>query len=137
VATDASPRKTIDGGSVTGGHFGRGLGVVELTHRDPLYLRYRRRDRPDLGRRPPGLTRTRFLTAARDGASQPSAPAAGLSASPSAPESDYDPFGAANSSTRSPRRSAMAVAARSLRRPRTTHRRDRDGAMSAGMALKP
>ena len=52
---DELRQETIDAVSVTGGHFGAGLGVVELTTAHPLHLRYPARP-PDLGRRPSGLS---------------------------------------------------------------------------------
>src|SRR6476469_6641085 len=128
----------IDIVSVTGGHFGAGLGVVELTtalH----YVFETPKDRLlwDVGHQayPHKLItgrRARMRTLRQGG---------GLSGFTKRSESEYDPFGAAHSSTSISAGLGMAVA-RDLKAARGEHD-DRnvvcvigDGAMSAGMAYE-
>ncbi len=126
-------QETIDAVSVTGGHLGAGLGVVELTvalhhvfdtPRDRLIWDVGHQAYPHkilTGRRP----RIRTLRQA-----------GGLSGFTKRGESPYDPFGAAHSSTSISAGLGMAVA-------RDLDGRDNnvvcvigDGAMSAGMAYE-
>ncbi|MGO9755763.1 MAG: 1-deoxy-D-xylulose-5-phosphate synthase [Roseiarcus sp.] len=125
--------ETIDAVSVTGGHLGAGLGVVELT----VALHYvfdTPRDRViwDVGHQayPHKILtgrRARMRTLRQGG---------GLSGFTRRSESEYDPFGAAHSSTSISAGLGMAVA-RDL-----SHGDNRvvavigDGAMSAGMAYE-
>ena len=89
--------ETISAVSVTGGHLGAGLGVVELTRRAPLCVRYAARP-AGLGRRPPMPIRTRSSPAGAT-ASARCRMGGGLSGFTKRSESEYDPFGAAHSST--------------------------------------
>jgi 1-deoxy-D-xylulose-5-phosphate synthase len=125
--------ETIDAAATTGGHFGAGLGVVELTvalhyvfdtPRDRLIWDVSHQSYPHkilTGRRP-GIRQIRQ----RDG----------LYGFTRRAESPYDPFGAAHSSTSISAGLGMAVA-------RDLEHRDNhvvcvigDGAMSAGMAYE-
>ena len=131
--------ETIDAVSVTGGHLGASLGVVELTvalhaifdtPRDRVLWDVGHQAYPHkilTGRRP----RIRTL---RTGG--------GLSGFTRRSESEYDPFGAAHSSTSISAGLGMAVA-RDLRAAQGLEDADRhvvavigDGAMSAGMAYE-
>ena len=130
---DELRRETIDAVSVTGGHLGAGLGVVELTvaihhvfntPRDKLIW--------DVGHQ---AYPHKILTGRRDRI-RTLRQGGGLSGFTRRSESEYDPFGAAHSSTSISAGLGMAVA------------RDRkgddnqvvcvigDGAMSAGMAYE-
>src|SRR5262249_20480156 len=126
-------QETIDAVSVTGGHLGAGLGVVELTvalH----YLFDTPRDRIvwDVGHQ---AYPHKILTGRRDRI-RTLRQGGGLSGFTKRAESEYDPFGAAHSSTSTSAGLGMAVA------------RDRqggnnnviavigDGAMTAGMAYE-
>jgi 1-deoxy-D-xylulose-5-phosphate synthase len=130
---DELRQETIDAVSITGGHLGAGLGVVELTvalH----YLFDTPRDRVvwDVGHQayPHKILtgrRNRIRTLRQGG---------GLSGFTKRAESEYDPFGAAHSSTSISAGLGMAVA-------RDLDKRDNhviavigDGAMSAGMAYE-
>ncbi|HET7718154.1 MAG TPA: 1-deoxy-D-xylulose-5-phosphate synthase [Bauldia sp.] len=130
---DELRRETISAVSVTGGHLGAGLGVVELT----VALHYvfdTPRDRLiwDVGHQayPHKILtgrRNRIRTLRQSG---------GLSGFTKRGESEYDPFGAAHSSTSISAGLGMAVA-------RDLDGRDNrvicvigDGAMSAGMAYE-
>jgi 1-deoxy-D-xylulose-5-phosphate synthase len=126
-------RETIDAVSVTGGHLGAGLGVVELT----VALHYVF-DTPDdrlvwdVGHQ---AYPHKVLTGRRDRI-RTLRQGGGLSGFTRRAESEYDPFGAAHSSTSISAGLGMAVA-RDL-----TGRSNRvvcvigDGAMSAGMAYE-
>ena len=125
--------ETIDAVSVTGGHLGAGLGVVELTvalhhvfdtPRDRLIW--------DVGHQ---AYPHKILTGRRDRIRTLRQPG-GLSGFTRRAESEYDPFGAAHSSTSISAGLGMAVA-------RDLHGGDNnviavigDGAMSAGMAYE-
>src|SRR5664279_906646 len=116
---DELRQETIDAVSVTGGHFGAGLGVVELTtalH----YVFDTPRDRLiwDVGHQ---AYPHKILTGRRDRI-RTLRTGGGLSGFTKRTESDYDPFGAAHSSTSISAALGMAVV--------------RDGAMSAGMAYE-
>jgi len=125
--------ETIDAVSVTGGHLGAGLGVVELT----VALHYvfdTPRDRIiwDVGHQ---AYPHKILTGRR-GRIRTLRQGGGLSGFTRRSESEYDPFGAAHSSTSISAGLGMAVA-RDL-----SHSANRvvavigDGAMSAGMAYE-
>jgi 1-deoxy-D-xylulose-5-phosphate synthase len=125
--------ETINAVSVTGGHLGAGLGVVELT----LALHYvfdTPRDRIiwDVGHQ---AYPHKILTGRRDRI-RTLRQGGGLSGFTRRAESEYDPFGAAHSSTSISAALGMAVA-RDL-----SHGDNRviavigDGAMSAGMAYE-
>ena len=126
-------QETVDAVSVTGGHLGAGLGVVELTvalhwvfdtPRDRLIWDVGHQTYPH-----------KILTGRRDRIRTLRQPG-GLSGFTRRAESDYDPFGAAHSSTSISAGLGMAVA-------RDLEQRDNnvicvigDGAMSAGMAYE-
>ena len=125
--------ETIDAVSVTGGHLGAGLGVVELT----VALHYifdTPRDRLiwDVGHQayPHKILtgrRDRIRTLRRGG---------GLSGFTKRLESEYDPFGAAHSSTSISAGLGMAVANRLSASKSKVIAVIGDGAMSAGMAYE-
>ena len=126
--------ETIDAVSVTGGHLGAGLGVVELTV--ALHAVFRHAGRPgDLGRRAPGLSAQdphpagaeRIRTLRQGG---------GLSGFTKRAESAYDPFGAAHSSTSISAGLGMAVARDLSGGDNNVIAVIGDGAMSAGMAYE-
>ncbi len=126
-------QETIDAVSVTGGHLGAGLGVVELTialH----YLFDTPRDRLiwDVGHQayPHKILtgrRDRIRTLRQD---------SGLSGFTKRAESEYDPFGAAHSSTSISAALGMAVARDLEKRDNRVIAVIGDGAMSAGMAYE-
>jgi 1-deoxy-D-xylulose-5-phosphate synthase len=130
---DELRRETISAVSVTGGHLGAGLGVVELT----VALHYvfdTPRDRLifDVGHQ---AYPHKILTGRRDRIRTLRQPG-GLSGFTRRAESEYDPFGAAHSSTSISAGLGMAVA-------RDLEAGDNavvcvigDGAMSAGMAYE-
>ena len=123
----------VDAVSRTGGHLGAGLGVVELTiaiHKvfdtpdDRLVFDVGHQCYPHkilTGRR------ERIRTLRQEN---------GLSGFTRRAESDYDPFGAAHSSTSISAGLGMAVAAELSGRPRNVIAVIGDGAMSAGMAYE-
>src|ERR671933_567069 len=127
-------REVVDAVSVTGGHLGAGLGVVELT----VALHYvfdTPRDRLvwDVGHQayPHKILtgrRARIRTLRQGG---------GLSGFTRRSESEYDPFGAAHSSTSLSAGLGMAIA-RDLKgdKDRQVVAVIGDGAMSAGMAYE-
>ena len=125
--------ETIDAVSVTGGHLGAGLGVVELT----VALHYVF-DTPDdriiwdVGHQayPHKILtgrRDRIRTLRRGG---------GLSGFTKRSESEYDPFGAAHSSTSISAGLGMAVANTLSNKRTNVVAVIGDGAMSAGMAYE-
>src|SRR5258705_13796635 len=121
----------IDIVSVTGGHFGAGLGVVELTtalH----YVFDTPRDRIgwDVGHQ---AYPHKILTGRRDRI-RTLRTGGGLSGFTKRTESDYDPFGAAHSSTSISAALGMAVARDLAGGTNNVISVVRDGAMSAGMA---
>jgi len=130
---DELRRETIDAVSVTGGHLGAGLGVVELTvalH----YLFDTPHDRLvwDVGHQcyPHKIVtgrRDRIRTLRQGG---------GLSGFTKRAESEYDPFGAAHSSTSISAALGMAVARDLDGRGNNVIAVIGDGAMSAGMAYE-
>ncbi|MGE0716552.1 MAG: 1-deoxy-D-xylulose-5-phosphate synthase [Alphaproteobacteria bacterium] len=130
---DELRQETIDAVSITGGHLGAGLGVVELTvaiH----YLFETPRDRLiwDVGHQAyphKVLTgrRERIRTLRQGG---------GLSGFTRRTESEYDPFGAAHSSTSISAGLGMAVARDLKGEDRRVVCVIGDGSMSAGMAYE-
>ncbi|MCS7268969.1 MAG: 1-deoxy-D-xylulose-5-phosphate synthase [Geminicoccaceae bacterium] len=125
--------ETIDAVSVTGGHLGAGLGVVELT----IAIHYvfdTPHDRLiwDVGHQ---SYPHKILTGRRDRIRTLRQPG-GLSGFTRRSESVYDPFGAAHSSTSISAGLGMAVAARLIGIDRRVICVIGDGAMSAGMAFE-
>src|SRR5271167_329937 len=130
---DELRQETIDAVSVTGGHFGAGLGVVELTtalH----YIFDTPRDRLvwDVGHQ---AYPHKILTGRRDRI-RTLRTGGGLSGFTKRTESDYDPFGAAHSSTSISAALVMAVARDLSGRKNNVIAVIGDGAMSAGMAYE-
>lgn len=126
-------QETISTVSVTGGHLGAGLGVVELT----VALHYifdTPRDRLiwDVGHQ---CYPHKILTGRRD-RMRSLRQGGGLSGFTKRTESAYDPFGAAHSSTSISAGLGMAVASRLQGTPRNVVAVIGDGAMSAGMAFE-
>ena len=125
--------ETIGAVSVTGGHLGAGLGVVELT----VALHYvfdTPRDRLiwDVGHQ---AYPHKILTGRRDRI-RTLRQADGLSGFTKRAESEYDPFGAAHSSTSISAGLGMAVARDLEGRKNNVIAVIGDGAMSAGMAYE-
>ena len=125
--------ETIDAVSVTGGHLGAGLGVVELTvaihkvfdtPRDKLIW--------DVGHQ---AYPHKILTGRRDRI-RTLRQGGGLSGFTKRAESEYDPFGAAHSSTSISAGLGMAVARDFVRKKHNVVCVIGDGAMSAGMAYE-
>ena len=126
-------QETIDAVSVTGGHLGAGLGVVELT----VALHYTfdtPRDRLiwDVGHQ---AYPHKILTGRRDRI-RTLRQGGGLSGFTRRAESEYDPFGAAHSSTSISAALGMAVARDLEKRDNRVIAVIGDGAMSAGMAYE-
>lgn len=123
----------IDAVSVTGGHLGAGLGVVELTV--ALHAVF---DTPhdriiwDVGHQ---AYPHKILTGRRD-RMRTLRQKDGLSGFTRRAESEYDPFGAGHSSTSISAGLGMAVASQQLDHPRNVVAVIGDGAMSAGMAYE-
>lgn len=125
--------ETISAVSVTGGHLGAGLGVVELT----VALHYvfdTPQDRViwDVGHQ---AYPHKILTGRRDRI-RTLRQAGGLSGFTKRSESEYDPFGAAHSSTSISAGLGMAVARDLEGRKNNVIAVIGDGAMSAGMAYE-
>ena len=125
--------ETIDAVSVTGGHLGAGLGVVELT----VALHYvfnTPEDRIiwDVGHQ---AYPHKILTGRRDRI-RTLRQAGGLSGFTRRAESEYDPFGAAHSSTSISAGLGMAVARDLSEKQNNVIAVIGDGAMSAGMAYE-
>ena len=123
----------IDAVSITGGHFGAGLGVVELT----VALHYvfdTPHDRLiwDVGHQ---AYPHKILTGRRDRI-RTIRQGGGLSGFTKRSESEYDPFGAAHSSTSISSGLGMAVARDFKGERRNVIAVIGDGAMSAGMAYE-
>ncbi len=130
---DELRQETISAVSVTGGHLGAGLGVVELTvavhyvfdtPRDKLVWDVGHQAYPHkivTGRR------NRIRTLRQGG---------GLSGFTKRSESEYDPFGAAHSSTSISAALGFAIASKLSDSPRKAIAVIGDGAMSAGMAYE-
>jgi 1-deoxy-D-xylulose-5-phosphate synthase len=130
---DELRRETIDAVSVTGGHLGAGLGVVELT----VALHYvfdTPRDRLvwDVGHQ---AYPHKILTGRRDRI-RTLRQGGGLSGFTKRAESEYDPFGAAHSSTSISAGLGMAVARDLTGGDNRVVCVIGDGAMSAGMAYE-
>ncbi len=130
---DELRRETIDAVSVTGGHLGAGLGVVELT----VALHYvfdTPHDRViwDVGHQ---AYPHKILTGRRDRI-RTLRQGGGLSGFTRRSESEFDPFGAAHSSTSISAALGMAVARDLSGGQRNVVAVIGDGAMSAGMAYE-
>ena len=131
--TDELRAEMIDAVSVTGGHLGAGLGVVELTV--ALHAVF---DTPhdriiwDVGHQ---AYPHKILTGRRDRI-RTLRQKNGLSGFTRRAESEYDPFGAGHSSTSISAGLGMAVASELLETPRNVVAVIGDGAMSAGMAYE-
>src|SRR5665213_157125 len=130
---DELRQATIEAVSVTGGHFGAGLGVVELT----VALHYvfeTPRDRViwDVGHQ---AYPHKILTGRRDRITT-LRQGGGLSGFTRRAESEYDPFGAAHSSTSISSGLGMAVARQLAGGDHHVVAVIGDGAMSAGMAYE-
>jgi 1-deoxy-D-xylulose-5-phosphate synthase len=126
-------QETIDAVSVTGGHLGAGLGVVELTvaiHH--LFDTPNDRLIWDVGHQ---AYPHKILTGRRDRI-RTLRQGGGLSGFTKRSESEYDPFGAAHSSTSISAGLGMAVARDLSGRKRNILAVIGDGAMSAGMAYE-
>src|SRR5471030_1820371 len=125
--------ETIDAVAVTGGHLGAGLGVVELTV--ALHAVF---DAPkdkliwDVGHQ---AYPHKILTVRRDRI-RTLRQGGGLSGFTKRAESEYDPFGAAHSSTSISASLGMAVARDLAKRDNAVIAVIGDGAMSAGMAYE-
>src|SRR6201995_2096467 len=125
--------ETIDIVSVTGGHLGAGLGVVELT----VALHYvfnTPEDRIiwDVGHQ---AYPHKILTGRRDRI-RTLRQGGGLSGFTKRSESEYDPFGAAHSSTSISAALGFAIANKLAGKPGKAIAVIGDGAMSAGMAYE-
>src|SRR6188472_3226401 len=125
--------ETISAVAVTGGHLGAGLGVIELTvalH----YVSNTPKDRLiwDVGHQ---AYPHKILTGRRDRI-RTLRQGGGLSGFTKRAESDYDPFGAAHSSTSISAALGMAVARDLDGRKNNVVAVIGDGAMSAGMAYE-
>jgi 1-deoxy-D-xylulose-5-phosphate synthase len=130
---DELRRETVEAVSVTGGHLGAGLGVVELT--TAIHYVF---DTPydrliwDVGHQ---AYPHKILTGRRDRI-RTIRQGGGLSGFTKRTESEYDPFGAAHSSTSISAGLGMAVASDMLGRKRNVIAVIGDGAMTAGMAYE-
>ncbi len=130
---DELRQETIDAVAVTGGHLGAGLGVIELT----VALHYVF-DTPtdrlvwDVGHQ---AYPHKILTGRRDRI-RTLRQGGGLSGFTKRTESEYDPFGAAHSSTSISAGLGMAVARDLEDKPHNVIAVIGDGAMSAGMAYE-
>ncbi len=125
--------ETISAVSATGGHLGAGLGVVELT----VALHYvfeTPRDRLvwDVGHQ----AYPHKIITGRRGRIRTLRQGGGLSGFTKRSESDYDPFGAAHSSTSISAALGFAVANKLANAPGKAIAVIGDGAMSAGMAYE-
>src|SRR5271154_4018705 len=130
---DELRQETIDAVSVTGGHFGAGLGVVELT--TAIHYTFDTpRDRLiwDVGHQ---AYPHKILTGRRDRI-RTLRQGGGLSGFTKRAESEYDPFGAAHSSTSISAGLGMAVARDLSHTGNAVIAVIGDGAMSAGMAYE-
>ena len=130
---DELRQETISAVSVTGGHLGAGLGVVELT----VALHYvfdTPRDRLvwDVGHQ----CYPHKIVTGRRGRIRTLRMGGGLSGFTRRSESEYDPFGAAHSSTSISAALGFAVANKLAGKPGRAIAVIGDGAMSAGMAYE-
>ena len=130
---DELRQETINAVSVTGGHFGAGLGVIELTTAIH-YVFNTPQDRLiwDVGHQ---AYPHKILTGRRDRI-RTLRTAGGLSGFTKRTESDYDPFGAAHSSTSISAGLGMAVARDLSGGNNNVIAVIGDGSMSAGMAYE-
>jgi 1-deoxy-D-xylulose-5-phosphate synthase len=130
---DELRQETIDAVSVTGGHFGAGLGVIELTTAIH-YVFNTPHDRLiwDVGHQ---AYPHKILTGRRDRI-RTLRTGGGLSGFTKRTESDYDPFGAAHSSTSISAGLGMAVARDLAGKTNNVIAVIGDGSMSAGMAYE-
>jgi 1-deoxy-D-xylulose-5-phosphate synthase len=125
--------ETIDAVSVTGGHLGAGLGVVELT--TALHYVFNTPDDRlvwDVGHQ---AYPHKIITGRRDRI-RTLRQGGGLSGFTKRSESEYDPFGAAHSSTSISAALGMAVARDKLGKKNHTIAVIGDGSISAGMAYE-
>ncbi|WP_224703528.1 1-deoxy-D-xylulose-5-phosphate synthase [Devosia aquimaris] len=123
----------IDAVSVTGGHLGAGLGVVELTVAlHAVFETPTDRIIWDVGHQ---AYPHKILTGRRDRI-RTLRQKDGLSGFTRRAESEYDPFGAGHSSTSISAGLGMAVASELMDKPRNVIAVIGDGAMSAGMAYE-
>ena len=130
---DELRRETVDAVSVTGGHLGAGLGVVELTV--ALHYVFNTPDDRliwDVGHQ---AYPHKILTGRRDRI-RTLRKGGGLSGFTKRSESEYDPFGAAHSSTSISAGLGMAVASTLSAKRNHVVSVIGDGAMSAGMAYE-
>ncbi|GLQ06372.1 1-deoxy-D-xylulose-5-phosphate synthase [Sneathiella chinensis] len=130
---DELRQETIDAVSVTGGHLGAGLGVVELTV--AIHHVFNTPDDRliwDVGHQ---CYPHKILTGRRDRI-RTLRQADGLSGFTKRSESEYDPFGAAHSSTSISAGLGMAVGRDLLGRQNNVISVIGDGSMSAGMAYE-
>src|SRR5713226_8234814 len=132
-AADELRTELVDAVSVTGGHLGAGLGVVELT-----VALHRVFDTPqdkiiwDVGHQ----SYPHKILTGRRGRMRSVRQGGGLSGFTKRAESEYDPFGAAHSSTSISAGLGMAVASKMEGRSNNVICVIGDGAMSAGMAYE-
>ena len=125
--------EVIDAVSVTGGHLGAGLGVVELT--SAIHYVFNTPDDRlifDVGHQ---CYPHKILTGRRDRI-RTLRQGGGLSGFTKRSESEYDPFGAAHSSTSISAALGFAVANKLAAKPDKAIAVIGDGAMSAGMAYE-
>src|SRR6201996_3647888 len=124
---------TVDAVSITGGHLGAGLGVVELTVAlHAVFDTPRDRLIWDVGHQ---AYPHKILTGRRDRI-RTLRQKDGLSGFTRRAESPYDPFGAGHSSTSISAGLGMAVGSKLLKEKRHVVAVIGDGAMSAGMAYE-
>ncbi len=123
----------IDAVSVTGGHLGSGLGVVELTA--AIHYVFNTPDDRlvwDVGHQ---CYPHKILTGRRDRI-RTVRQGGGLSGFTKRSESEYDPFGAAHAATSISAATGFAEASRHLKKDTTSIAVIGDGSMSAGMAYE-
>ncbi|WP_082092465.1 1-deoxy-D-xylulose-5-phosphate synthase [Devosia epidermidihirudinis] len=131
--SDELRAEMIDAVSVTGGHLGAGLGVVELTVAiHAVFDTPKDRVIWDVGHQ---AYPHKILTGRRD-RMRTLRQKDGLSGFTRREESEYDPFGAGHSSTSISAGLGMAVASDLLGKPRNVVAVIGDGSMSAGMAYE-